>query len=89
MALQPLSAGNSAEFSQADNSRTIQRRAMNLTALDSLVSCESIYVYTSNQQNHQKHELNQFTDNRNTILNLFWSLTSDHEMARETKIQSF
>ena len=45
LALQPLSAGNSAEFSQADNSKTIQRRAMNLTSLDSLASWESIYVY--------------------------------------------
>ena len=45
LALQPLSAGNSTEFSQADNSRTIQRRAMNLTSLDSLGSWESIYVY--------------------------------------------
>ena len=45
LALQPLSAGNSAEFSQADISKTIQRRTMNLTSLDSLGSCESIYVY--------------------------------------------
>ena len=45
LALQPLSAGNSTEFSQADNSRTIQRRAMNLTSLDSLGSWELIYVY--------------------------------------------
>ena len=44
--LQPLSAGNSAEFSQADNLKTIQPREMNLTSLDSLAgSCESIYVY--------------------------------------------
>ena len=47
-ALQPLSAGNSPEFSEADNSKTMQHRAMNLTSLDFLVSCESIYVYTSN-----------------------------------------
>ena len=45
LALQPLSAGNSTEFSQADNSKTIQPRAMNVTSLDSLGSCESIYVY--------------------------------------------
>ena len=45
LALQPLSAGNSAEFSQADNSKTIQRRAMNITSMDSLGSCESIYVH--------------------------------------------
>ena len=45
LALQPLSAGNSAEFSQADNSKTIQPREMNLTPLDSLGFCESIYVY--------------------------------------------
>ena len=44
MALQPLSAGNSAEFSQAGNSKTIQRRAMNLTSLDYLSSWELIYV---------------------------------------------
>ena len=41
----PLSAGNTAEFSQADNSKTLQRRVTNLTSLDSLGSCESIYVY--------------------------------------------
>ena len=45
MALQPLSAGNSAEFSQADNSKTIQPREINLISLDSLGFCESIYVY--------------------------------------------
>ena len=45
LALQPLSAGNSAEFSQADNSKAIQHRAMNVTSLDSLGSCESIYVH--------------------------------------------
>ena len=44
LALQPLSAGNSAEFSQADNSKTIQHRATNLISLDSLGACESIYV---------------------------------------------
>ena len=32
----------------------------------------------------EKHELNHFEDNRNTILDLLWSLTSEHEMARET-----
>ena len=31
LALQPLSAGNSAEFSQADNSKPLQNRAMNIT----------------------------------------------------------
>ena len=30
-----FAAGNSTEFSQADNSRTIQRRAMNLISLNS------------------------------------------------------
>ena len=45
LALQPLSAGNSAEFSHADHSKTIQHRAINLTSLDFLGSCESIYVY--------------------------------------------
>ena len=45
LALQPLSAGNSAEFSQADNSKTVQPRVINLTSLDSLGSCESIYVH--------------------------------------------
>ena len=44
LALQPFSAGNSAEFSQAGNSKTIQHRAMNLISLDSLGACESIYV---------------------------------------------
>ena len=41
LALQPLSA----EFSQADNLRIVQRKAMNLTSLDSLGYWESIYVY--------------------------------------------
>ena len=36
ISLQPLSAGNSTEFSQADNSKTIQPREINLTSLDSL-----------------------------------------------------
>ena len=45
LALQPLSAGNSAEFSQADISKTIQPREINLTSLDSLGFCESICVY--------------------------------------------
>ena len=46
LALQPLSVGNSAEFSQADNLKTIQRRATNVTSMDSLGSCESIYVHS-------------------------------------------
>ena len=50
LALQPFSAGNSAEFSQADNSKTIQRRATNLTSLDSLGFCESIYVHFKPQK---------------------------------------
>ena len=50
LALQPLSAGNSAEFSQADNSKTIQPREINLTSLDSLGFCESIYVYFKPKQ---------------------------------------
>ena len=50
LALQPLSAGNSVEFSQADNSKTIQHRATNLTSLDSLGFCESIYVYFKPQK---------------------------------------
>ena len=50
LALQPLSAGNSAEFSQADNSKTIQRRATNFTSMDSLGSCESIYVHLKPKQ---------------------------------------
>ena len=47
LGLQPLSAGNSAEFSQADNSKTIQCKATNLSSLDSLGACESIYVLTN------------------------------------------
>ena len=42
--LKPFSAGNSAEFSQADNSKTIQPTEINLTSLDSLGSCESICI---------------------------------------------
>ena len=44
LALQPLSAGNSTEFSKANNSKTTQHRAVKFTSLDSLCSCESIYV---------------------------------------------
>ena len=40
LALQPLSAGNSDEFSQAGNSKTIQPTEINLTSLDSLGSLE-------------------------------------------------
>ena len=72
-------------FSQADNSKTIQFRAVNLTSLDSLSSCESIFLYIKSIK-LVKHELNHFKDNWNTILDLFWSLTSDHEMARVTRI---
>ena len=43
--LQPLSAGNSTEFSQADNSKTVQPTEINLISLDSLGFCESIYVH--------------------------------------------
>ena len=88
LALQPLSAGNSTEFSQADKSKTIQPRKINLTSLDSLGSGESINVYFK-PKNWEKHELNYFKDNRNPILDLFWSLTSEHKIARETEIQSF
>ena len=45
LALQPLSAGNSTEFLQADNSKTVHPREINLTSLDFLGFCESIYVY--------------------------------------------
>ena len=45
LALQPRSAANTAEYSHAYISKTIQRTTMNLTSLDSLGSCESIYVY--------------------------------------------
>ena len=58
------------EFSQADNSKIIQPREINLTSLDSLGSCESIYIHHV-YLNRQKHELNHFKDNRNTILDLF------------------
>ena len=71
LALQPLSAGNSAEFSQADNSKTVQHREINLTSLDSLGSRASIYIYFK-PKNREKYELNHFQDNRNTILDLFW-----------------
>ena len=67
LALQPLSAGNSAELLQADNSKTIQRRTMNLTSLDSLGSWESIFVYIKIIK-LENRELNHFKDNRNTIL---------------------
>ena len=71
LALQPLSAGNSAEFSQAGNSKTVQHREINLTSLDSLGSRASIYIYFK-PKNREKYELNHFQDNRNTILDLFW-----------------
>ena len=83
LASQTLSAGNSRLIFTTGNSKPIQRRALNLVPLDSLGSWESIYVYFKTI-NLEKHELNHFEDNRNTILDLFWSLTSEHEMARET-----
>ena len=53
LALQPLSAGNSAEFSQADNSKTIQPREINLKLLGSLGFCEiNRFMYTLNPK-HQ------------------------------------
>ena len=42
-------------FQQADNARTIQRRAMNLISLDSLGSGNR-FMYTSNPKIQQKHE---------------------------------
>ena len=45
LALQPLSAGNSTEFSEADNLKTMPSKATNLASLDSLGSCESISVH--------------------------------------------
>ena len=80
--LQPLSAGNSAEFSQVDNSKTIQSSAMKLTLLDSLGSWESIYVYF-NIVTWKNHEGNHFEG-----ISLFRSITSDHEKARKTRIHS-
>ena len=50
LVLQPLSAGNSAEFSQDDNSKAVQRRATNFASMDSLGSCESIYVHFKPKQ---------------------------------------
>ena len=47
LALQPLSAGNSAEISEANNSRTTQRRGKNLTSLDSSVPVNR-FMYTPN-----------------------------------------
>ena len=54
LALQPLSAGNSRLIFTTDNSKPIQRRALNLVSLDSLGSWESIYVYfkTINLENN-------------------------------------
>ena len=86
LALQPLSAGNSAEFSQADNSKTIQGRVTNLTSLYSLGSCESIYVYLK-PKIRKKYELNHFKDNRNTILDQV--LYRDHYWNRVLQVQFF
>ena len=57
LALQPLSAGNSAEFSHTDNSKTIQSREINLTSLDSLAFCESNYVYFKPQKTDRNMNL--------------------------------
>ena len=70
LALQPLSAGNSAEFSQVGNSKTIQPRTWNLTSLDSIGLWESIYVYFKIIK-LENCKLDHFKDNRNTILYLF------------------
>ena len=61
---------------------------MNLTSLDSLGFCESIYVYFKPKK-PIGIKLNHFKYNRNTILNLFWLLMSEHKMARETKNRAF
>ena len=47
LALQPLSAENSTEFSQADNSKTIQHTTVKLTSLDSLGNVNR-FMYISN-----------------------------------------
>ena len=48
LALQPLSAGNSAEFSQADNSKSVQLTAMNLISLEITQVPVNQFMYTSN-----------------------------------------
>ena len=50
-----------------------------------LPMCFLFNMYTLNPKNWEKHELNHFKDNRNTILDLFSSLTCDNKMARERK----
>ena len=60
--LQPISAENSTEFLQANNSKSVQHRAMNLTSLDFIGSCESIYGFKP-----IKDELNHLKDNRSSI----------------------
>ena len=65
LALQPLSAGNSAEFLDADNSKTIQYRAIKLIPLDSLGYWELIYVYFNTIEPKNNHEENRFADHRN------------------------
>ena len=59
------------------------------TSLDSLGSWESIYILHNHET--EKHILNYFKGIQNTIYlpDLVWSLTSELEMARETKLQSF
>ena len=59
------------------------------TSLDSLGSWESIYILHNHET--EKHILNYFKSIQNRIYlpDLVWSLTSELEMARETKLQSF
>ena len=86
LALQPLSAGNSTEFSQTGNSKTIHRM-MKLISLYYFGSWESIYIYFKTIK-LKKRELNHFDGDWNTIISLFRSLASNHKKARETKIHS-
>ena len=61
LALQPLSTGNSSEFSQVDNSRTIQRRAMSLISMDFLGSWESTIDLCILQTQKSGRNMNKIT----------------------------
>ena len=81
--LQPLSAGNSADYSQADNSKMIQCRARNLTSMDSLGSWESIYVHFKPVK-----PVEIFTDNRNAIFNFSHS-AANMQWSEKRKYRAF
>ena len=84
LALQPLSAGTPAEFSQADNSRTIQRRAMNFYIIGFLIFLRiGLCILQTQKSGRNLNKITLKTTRTQT------SIYFGHSRARETKIQGF